>query len=219
MADPRETGKALVRKVPEASGGLLRQIVVLAIEGISKVPGAKATAAKHLEKHQAVEPAIDSLIRTHVALASMQGFVTNVGGLATAIIALPANMTGVAIMQVRLAATIAHLRGYDIDDPRVRTALVMCLLHDTIEHRITHDGIPRPLAVATAPAFDALLDRRVSEWVVSDIAARIGGKQLAVQIIRRIPLVGGAVGASVDGWLTHIIGAYVKEELVPRRRR
>lgn len=216
MADARDTGRTLVRIVPEAGGGFLRQIVAMAIDGVSKVPGAKATAAKHFAKHQEIEPAIESLIRTHVALAGMQGFVTNLGGLATTLVSLPANMAGVAIMQVRLAATIAHLRGYDIDDPRVRTALLMCLLGDSIPGRI-EKGLPRPLAVATAPAFDPVLDRQVSEWVLAELAGRIGGKQLAVQIIRRIPVVGGAVGAGVDGWLTHIIGAYVKDELVLRR--
>ncbi len=217
MANARETPKTLVQIVPEAGGGLLRQIVAMAIDGVSKVPGAKETAARHFDKHQAVEPAVDSLIRTHVALASMQGFVTNLGGLLTAVVSLPANMAGVAVMQVRLAATVAHLRGYDVDDPRVRTSLLMCLLGDSMPHRI-ENGVPRPLAVATAPAFDPVLDRQVSEWVLSELAARIGGKQLAVQIIRRVPVVGGVVGAGVDGWLTHNIGAYVKAELVPRRR-
>jgi hypothetical protein len=196
----------------------LRQLVTLAIDGVSRVPGAKTTAARHLEKHKEIDSSIDALVRTHIGLASAQGFVTNLGGLVTAIVALPTNIAGVAIMQIRLGATIAHLRGYDIDDPRVRTALLMCLMGDAADGRIAKYGLPRPLAVATAPAFDPELDQRVSEMVLGDLASRIGGKQLAVQILRRIPLVGGPVGGAVDGWLTYIIGTYVKGELVPRRQ-
>ncbi|WP_028707636.1 EcsC family protein [Propionicicella superfundia] len=218
MANARETGRALVQRVAEPGGGMLRQIVTLAIEGVASVPGAKATAARHLQRHGDADAAIESLIRTHVALASAQGFATNLGGLATAVVALPANITGVAVLQVRLAATIAHLRGYDVDDPRVRTALLMCLLGDVDAGRRTRKpDLPRPLAVATAPVYDAGLDRRVSEVVLGDLAGRIGGKQLAVQLLRRVPLVGGPVGGAVDGYLTYAIGSYVKDELITRR--
>ena len=31
----------------------------------------------------------------------------------------PANLAGVALLQGRMVGAIAHLRGYDVDDPRV----------------------------------------------------------------------------------------------------
>ena len=77
------------------------------------------------------------------------------------------------------------------------------------------------MAVATAPMFDPELDRRVAEEVVGDLAARIGGKNLALVVTKRMPLVGGGIGAVMDGIATHQIGAYAKGELVrsPRPRR
>lgn len=218
MANALETGRALVQRVAEPGGGVLRQIVTLAIEGVQKVPGAASVAARHLEKNGNVDAAVDSLVRTHVGLASAQGFVTNLGGLVTAIVALPANIVGVAVLQVRLAASIAHLRGYNIDDPRVRTALVLCLLGDPDHDRLLKTQLPRPLSVATAPAYDPVLDQRVSEAALASLTGRIGGKQVAVQLLRRIPLVGGPVGGAVDGWLTFNTGSFVKSELVLRRR-
>ena len=47
---------------------------------------------------------------------------TNIGGVATLPVAIPANITGVAIVQIRMVAAIAHLRGYDLNDNRVRTS-------------------------------------------------------------------------------------------------
>ena len=41
---------------------------------------------------------------------------------------IPANITGLALIQCRMIAGIAHLRGYDLDDPRVRNAILACLL-------------------------------------------------------------------------------------------
>jgi uncharacterized protein (DUF697 family) len=71
--------------------------------------------------------------------------------------------------------------------------------------------------VATAPVFDPDLDRRVAEEVVGDLTARIGGKNVALMVTKRVPLVGGGIGAAVDAYATHQIGKYAKGELALRR--
>ena len=49
--------------------------------------------------------------------------------------------------------------------------------------------------LATAPVFDTELDRRVAQEVVADLLARVGGKRASLVITKRIPLLGGGVGA------------------------
>jgi uncharacterized protein (DUF697 family) len=72
-----------------------------------------------MEKHEgSVDDAVDAIIDTHVRLSSAQGFATNLGGVALLPVAIPANLTGLAILQIRMVAAIAHLRGYDLDDNR-----------------------------------------------------------------------------------------------------
>jgi uncharacterized protein (DUF697 family) len=95
----------------------------------------------------------------------------------------------------------------------------MCLLGGEQIARFIVDGrLPTsPMAVATAPVFDPELDRHVAEEVVGDLMARIGGKNLALIITKRVPLVGGGIGAAVDGYATHQIGRYAKSELARRR--
>jgi len=228
MPTAQEVGRAIARGIapvarsvsPGAAGGALRRVLELAIDGPGRLPGARTVAAKHLQRHGgSVDDAIDSLVAHHVRLASAQGFVTNLGGLAALPVAIPANLTGVAVVQVRMVAAVAHLRGYDVNDLRVRTALVMCLLGgDEVAKRIGDGSLPTsPMAVATAPVFDAGLDRRVAEAVLADLMSRIGGKNLALVVTRRVPLLGGGVGAVVDGMATHQIGAYAKAELLRRR--
>nr|WP_231920388.1 EcsC family protein [Microlunatus soli] len=199
---------------------MLRRIVEVAIDGTGRFPSARTTAARHLEKHGgSVDAAIESLIDSHVRIGTAQGFVTNLGGIVVAAVTIPANLAGVAVVQVRMIAAIAHLRGYDIDDRRVRTALVLCLLGgEQIGRRVASGRLPTtPLAIATAPVFDPNLDARVSEAVVGDLLARVGGKHLPLLITRRIPLLGGGVGAVVDGLATYQIGQFAKGELVRRR--
>jgi uncharacterized protein (DUF697 family) len=195
-------------------------VLELAIDGHGKLPGAKASAARQLQRSGgSVDTAIESLIDFHVRLASAQGFVTNLGGVVALPVAVPANLAGVAVVQVRMIAAIAHLRGYDLNDNRVRTALVMCLLGGEQVVKLIKEGkLPTsPMAIATAPVFDPELDARVAEEVLSDLAGRIGGKNLALMLTKRVPLVGGGIGAVVDGVATHQIGKYAKSELLRRR--
>jgi uncharacterized protein (DUF697 family) len=208
------------RMAPQAAGGAFRRILEIAIDGRGAWPSARSAAGRHLQRHGgSVDDAIQSLIDSHIRLASAQGFVTNLGGVAALPVAIPANMAGVATVQIRMIAAIAHLRGYDLADNRVRTALVMCLMGgEEIAKHIALGKLPTsPMAVATAPVFDPALDRVVSEKVVADLAGRLGGKNMALLFTKRIPLVGGGIGAMVDGVATHQIGQYAKSERVTRR--
>jgi uncharacterized protein (DUF697 family) len=229
MPSAADVGKIIARSIgpvatslvtPQLAGGALRRVLELAIDGYGRLPGAKTAAAKHLQRHGgSVDDAIDSIIENHVRLASAQGFVTNLGGIAALAIALPANLAGMAVLQVRMVAAIAHLRGYDVNDNRVRTALVMCLLGgEQIAQRIVEGKLPTsPMTVATAPMFDPDLDRHVAEEVTSGLASRVGGRSMAMMLSKRVPLIGGGVGAVMDGYSTSQIGKYAKSELVRRR--
>ena len=208
MASARDVGKAIATipgKAMPTAGHMLKRLVDAAVDGVDPLPGAKTSAGRYLERRGDVDLAIESVVNQHIALASAQGFVTNLGGVLTSIVTTPC---------------IAHLRGYDIDDNRVRTAMLMCLLgEDDLADAIASGALPTsPLAVATAPVFDADLDRKVSERVVSALLANMSGKRLTSLVGRRIPLVGGGVGAAFDGYSTHRIGVCARHHLVNRRR-
>jgi hypothetical protein len=228
MPSAQDVGRLFARSLPVASrmmtpqvaGGAFRQVLEIAIDGTAKLPGAKAHASRQLQRHGgAGDPAIEGIVDFHVKMAGAQGFVTNLGGLAALPVTMPANLAGVAVVQTRMVAALAHLRGYDLDDNRVRTALIMCLLGgEQIAKKILTGRLPTsPLAVATAPVFDPQLDQQVAEEVLSDLIQRVGGKNLALTITRRLPVLGGGVGAVMDGIATHQIGKYAKGELVVRR--
>lgn len=202
-----------------AAGATLRRILDLAIEGTGSMPGAKATAAKHLAKHPRTDEAIDALITSHITLASTSGFLSNVGGLVVTAISLPMNVLGLAVLQGRMVAAIAHLRGYDIEDTRVRTAIMMCLVGgEEVTKLIAKGKLPgSPLLVATAPIADSTLNETVSERVVASLLALHGGKGVGVLATKRIPIIGGGIGAVFDGVATRQVGRYAKTELVQRR--
>ena len=117
-----------------------------------------------------------------------------------------------------MVAGIAHLRGYDLDDPRVRNAILVCMLgEDRSTTWCKPSKLPAPpMALATAPAHDPDLDRVISAEVASDLITKVAGKRLAITVGRRVPVVGGLVGMGADGFATWRIGRYADRELLPR---
>ncbi|GAB3705835.1 hypothetical protein [Mariniluteicoccus flavus] len=204
---------------PNAAGNLLRKILDVAIDGAGKLPGARVAAAKQLQRHGDVEEAIDALVTQHVSLAGAQGFVTNIGGLVTTVVSLPANVAGAAVLQARMIAAIAHLKGYDVTDDRVRIAVAMCLIGEDLEKALDGLDLPtRPLVVATAPVFDAELGRTLCDRIAGELLTRITGKRMVVAMTKRVPVLGGGVGAAFDGFDTWQIARYTRQEFVARRR-
>jgi hypothetical protein len=218
--------KQLAPRIGELAPGLttsfVREALHRAIVGVGPLPPAsKAADAQLREQKGDVEKAVHEVIENHVRYAAAQGFVTNLGGLVTIALAIPTNITGLALIQCRMIAGIAHLRGYDLEDPRVRNAILVTLLgEDVVGSMVKAKKVPAPpMALATAPAHDARIDQVVSGVVASDLITRVAGKRLATTIGRRIPLVGGVVGMGADAFVTWKIGRYADRELLPRARR
>lgn len=221
---PLDVGKTLSTlpsSMGGAAGGALLRLFDAAIDGVYTLPGAATSAARAMQRKGDPEEAIEGLVLAHVAMAGAQGFVTNLGGIVTSVLTMPANITGVVVVQARLVACIAHLRGYDITDRRVRTAMLMCLLsEDELKRQIAIGKLPTsPLAVATAPVVDDDLELKVAERIVGDVLANVGGKRLTSLVGRRIPLIGGGFGAMYDGYSTHQVGQCARSQLVSRRRQ
>ena len=219
------TGRLPVRLTelaPGVTAAFVREALHRAIHGIGPLPPAAAAAEKQLaEQRGDVDRAVHEVIENHVRYAGAQGFVTNLGGLATMAFTVPTNISGLALVECRMIAGIAHLRGYDLDDPRVRNAVLVCLLgEDPVRRLVSEQKLPAPpMALATAPAHDPSLDRVISAEVAADLVAKVAGKKLAVTVGRRIPLVGGLVGMGADGYATWKIGRYADRELLPLARR
>jgi hypothetical protein len=225
MGVGRRLGRALaplgVKAAPRQSSGFVRQVLALAIGGFGRYPGAAEAGERRLAQASGdVDRAIHDLIEAHVRMAGLQGFLTNLGGVVTLAVTLPANVAGLAVLQCHMVAAIAHLRGYDLGDPRVRNAVLACLLgEEGVEHLVRRRRLPSsPMGIATAPAHDPELDRRTAEVVAQELVAKVGGKRVATAAGRRVPLVGGGIGALSDGYSTWRVGRYADKALLSRGR-
>ena len=215
MSDPSN----VVALAEGLTADVFHQLLEVAIEGKGKLPVARSAARNLLGQHSDPEVAISWLVNQHVAYASGQGFITNWGGFFVSLLTIPANMAAAAFLQARVVAGVAHLRGYDLSDARVRTAILMVMLGPGGNAGLISKGVlpSSPAAVATAPMFDAALDRHVSKELFDRAMNQVGGKRLGVWVGKRIPFVGGGVGAVVDGWATNAIARHAIAEFTSRR--
>ncbi len=218
----RRLAPRVTELAPDLTSTFVRESLNRAINGVGPLPPAARAADTQLrEQHGNVERAIHEVIENHVRYAGAQGFLTNLGGLVTASILIPTNIAGLTLVKARMVAGIAHLRGYDLDDPRVRNAILVCMLgEDAVNSLVKRKKLPAPpMALATAPAHDPDLDRIISAEVAADMIAKVAGKRLAVTVGRRIPIIGGVIGMGADGFGTWQVGRYADRELLPRPKR
>ena len=221
-----EAARVVVPKITELAPGLtssfVREALHRAIAGVGPLPpAARAAEAQLREQGGDVDKAIHEVIENHVRYAGVGGLATNLGGLVTAAIVAPANISGLALIQCRMVAAIVHLRGYDLDDPRVRNAILVTILGDEVVVRmVKRQQLPAPpMAIATAPHHDPNLDAAVTGILAGELVGRVVGKRMATTLGKRVPVVGGGVGAVADGWITWRVGRYAEREFLPRASR
>jgi hypothetical protein len=210
------------RMAPDVTAGFVHEALTRAIHGVGPFPGAAHAADKQLEEQGGdVDRAVHEVIENHVRYAGAQGFVTNLGGVVTAAVTIPANIAGLAMLQCRMVAGIAHLRGYDLADPRVRNAVLACMLgEDAVRSLVKKKKLPAPpMAIATAPTHDPMLNKVIAAEVTSELLTKVAGKRVATTVGRRVPVVGGLFGAGADGFATWKIGRYADRELLSRTMR
>lgn len=207
---------------PDLNASFVREALNRAVHGVGPLPSAASTAEKALREAGGRDRrAVRSVVDDHVRYAGAQGMLTSVGGAFTAMVTIPTNITGLALIQARMVAVIAHLRGYDLEDPRVRNAVLACMLgEDRVDALVRSREIPAPpMALATAPVHDPEIERVLCAEVTSELVTKVAGKHAAIVVARRVPVVGGIVGMGVDGFATYQIGRYAGGELRPRARR
>ncbi len=213
-------GPVARQQSPAVASNFVRQAFERAVDGFGPIKGAAAAAdAKLAKNHGDRARAIGDIVDTHVSFAGVQGFLTNIGGLVTMSVAIPANVSGLALLQAHMVGGIAHLRGYDLTDPRVRNAVLACMLGgDSVTALIKAKKLPSsPMAIATAPAYDPVLDQRIASHVAAELLERVAGKRTLAVLGRKISVVGGSVGLVSDGLATFQVGRYAAQELRSRR--
>ncbi|HEY1720602.1 MAG TPA: EcsC family protein [Magnetospirillaceae bacterium] len=189
-----------------------------ATEAIPGIGSAKDVAAKHLKASDNVpEKAIDNLIAAHTAYAGVTGFVTNLGGVMTLPVSIPANVASVLALQLRLIAAIAHLRNYDPADPRVRTMAFLCLTGSGAASVLEDVGVSfgTKLTGQLLGGLSSVALKKINHVVGARLTSTMGASAFAT-MGKALPIVGAVVGGAFDAAVTRGIGAAAKSIFVAR---
>jgi hypothetical protein len=201
------------RPVAGAVTSVIERLLDVGIDGRGPFRSAHSVAEFALAEHREVEPAIDALVRSHLRLVAASGFVTGLGGFAVIPIALPANVAGFYLVATRMVAGIASSRGHDIDQPDVRSAVLLALVSadaDDLLGKASDAGAGRLVNLAAQRLPGPVL-MAVRKGVMFRLLARIGKRSFS-RFGRVVPVAGGLVGAGLDAYLLKRIADHARLE-------
>lgn len=197
--------------------GLIERLLDLGIDGKGPFDSAQHVADTALAEHPDPEAAIDKVVSTHLRLAAAGGFVTGLGGLVTMTVSLPANVIEFYLLATRAVAAIASLRGYDIRRPEVRSAVLLALVGADADDLLKKAGLAggSRLASLAAQRLPGPVLMAVNKGVGFRLLTQVGKKTLS-RFGKAVPVLGGVVGAGLDGYLLHRITDHARHEFPPR---
>ena len=209
MTDENEQSKAL-----EIMMAALNWAYDRVTGDIPGVGGAEKLAEDHLKSNENdIEKTINELIAWQIGYAGAAGFVTNLGGLLVLPVAVPANLASVLLIQLRMIAAIAHLRGYRIKDEQVRTLAFICLTGSASLDVIKDIGIK--FGVKLADRLVGQISRETLVMINRLVGFRLltkAGSTGVINLGKAVPIVGGLIGGTFDAVVTKGIGAVAKNQ-------
>lgn len=216
IADTRSALEAA--EDPSGNDGAIGRLVTLilgaGLDGTGPISSAREVAEEARRESGDVEAAVAKVARQHLLGGALGGFATSLGGFVTMPVALPVNVLEFYVQATRMVGAIAILRGYDINDPKIRTAVLLTLVGSNADDVLAKAGMTTgggrlaSLAMKNMPPGAILM---VNKAIGFRLLKGAGGK-LVGRLGRGVPLVGGVVGGGIDGFMMKRIADHAMQE-------
>ncbi|EON22519.1 MULTISPECIES: EcsC family protein [Nocardioides] len=215
----KETKSALdAANDPTVDDGAINKVVTMlldiGLDGRGPIKSAPQVASAAKKDKGSREEAIKAIARATTVRGGIGGFVTGLGGFVTMPIALPANVLEFYVQATRMVGAIAILRGYDINEPRIRTAVLLTLVGSKSDDVLkkagmaTGGGRVTALALRNMPPAALMV---VNKAVGFNLMRGVGTKALG-RLGRGVPVAGGFVGAGIDSYMMKKIADHAMKE-------
>ena len=187
---------------------ILNNLYIKSIDGIPKVSlPVDDLVEDYLSKNDNIENAVKSLINNSTIKCGTSGFLSSFGGFATILATLPANITSVMYVQLRMCCAIAKMGGYNIHSDQVQTLIYACLTGSAATEILKNSGIK------FANKFGVAMIDKIPGKALTAINRKVGfrfmtkfGETGIINLGKVVPVVGGIVGGGIDAASTKIIG-------------
>ncbi len=175
--------------------------------GLGKVsPSIDKFAEDYMSKSSDTESAAKSMLKNQIAKCTTSGFLTGFGGVITLPVTIPANISSVLYVQMRMIACTAYMAGYDLDSDQVQTFVYACLAGVSVNEVIKQAGIK----VGEKMAENAI--NKIPGKALVKINQKIGfrfitkfGEKGIVNLGKLVPVVGALINGGLDFTETKII--------------
>ena len=183
-----------------------------AVNGLPMCETAEEMAASYLKDQGSLYEQANSLIRWQNTKAAGSGFLTGLGGVLVMPITLPAGMSSVIYIQIRMVAAIASMAGYDLKDDRVKSLIYVCLIGDAAKDVLKNVGIVMGSKMAT----NAI--KNISGKTIVMINQKVGfrlltkfGETGVINLGKAVPIIAGLIGGTMDSMATNTIGNVARD--------
>lgn len=189
-------------------------IVEQGIEGLPPLKSSQALAQDILEdsSYTGHEHRVRALIARESRKNAYITAITNLGGLVTLPISIPANVYASFAYQARLAAAVAQIYGHDVQAPKVRTLVGLSLAGRRAVDILKAMGVKFTSMVLERCAM------QLTDKVLADVGTAVGvrvlaqsGQQLSGILMKSIPLAGAAVCGVIDWRYCRAVGNVASE--------
>lgn len=192
---------------PEGVQKALTEIYKAVNNGVTNViPPVSKMADDYLVKETDPRKAASKMIALQTTKSAVSGFVTGFGGFVTMPVTLPANITSVLAVQMRMIAGIAYMAGYDICCDQVQTLIYACLAGVSVSEVI------KKASITFGVKFTKNMVKKIPGKVLVKINQKVGfrfvtkfGTKGIINIGKAVPVVGALVGGGFDLVETKVI--------------
>ena len=187
---------------------LLDSLYSKCIQGIPMISSPiEKMADDYLQHNATVEDAAKDMINKQVIKCTTSGFITNLGGVITLPVTIPANVGSVMYVQMRMIACAAYMAGYDVHTDQVQTLVYACLAGVSVMEVAKKVGIK-----IGQKGLENLIDKIPGKVLIA-INHKVGfrmltkfGEKGAINLGKAIPVAGGVIGGGFDFIDTKFIG-------------
>lgn len=177
------------------------------LNGVSMVsPSVEDMADDYLNKYPTKEEACKAMLNNQIVKCTTSGFVTGFGGFIVMPIAIPANISSVIYVQMRMIACTAYMAGYELNSDQTQTFVYACLAGVALNNALKQAGIKVGIKLANG------VIKKIPGKVLTKINQKVGfrfitkfGTTGVVNLGKMIPGVGAIVGSGFDLAETKII--------------
>lgn len=159
-----------------------------------------AIAHYYLTKQGSTEAAAKSFIKYQIAKCSTTGFLTELGGVLTLPIAIPANIASALFIQLQTITTLAKMGGFDVTTDQVRTMAYMCLADLSLDQVLKQSGIQlgERIAMNAIAHIPCEVLQRINQRVGFRLVTKFGQRGV-INLGKAVPIVGGVISGGFDG--------------------